>query len=506
LRSITVKYRNERKRRKGVFAVERTQRALKVFTLPPSLYLSSAGFGFCYAWKALTHAMQYDSTLLALAVIAVPLIMALSWRHIHPISDHRLLIGVVTALGVAGTFLLFYPSFLGSTFMGIVLGTTLVTCANVALMILYVDIYGSLGFFNTIIVLMIAYLFGSGAYWLVALMPALFLPGITLFMPVISAVCLLASVATLVHAKIPKHPAVADRHESTSVIPFPGKIVFVATCYAFACGINRPTSSDSIDITSQFFAAIAIGLFALLLLRKSGIYQGLKIAMPLMMCALLLEACFGEGGTSVISHICANSGYALLHVILIAYICDKTYRFGLSAIWSCGISRSIMYVGFYGGFYLASGAIPSLTSNQTTVHLAVLVITIIVIAVATVSWLIEGDPLLEFKRSDGRVPDDSGVGTLLRTSDVPADGADYLPQLKEFYDVLSLRCDEIKEEFNLSQREQEVLFLLARGHSIPRIEQELFISNSTVKTHVRHIYNKTGIHSRDELKILLNVD
>ena len=31
------------------------------------------------------------------------------------------------------------------------------------------------------------------------------------------------------------------------------------------------------------------------------------------------------------------------------------------------------------------------------------------------------------------------------------------------------------------------------------IREELFISESTVKTHLRHIYDKCNVHNRDEL-------
>jgi LuxR family maltose regulon positive regulatory protein len=48
----------------------------------------------------------------------------------------------------------------------------------------------------------------------------------------------------------------------------------------------------------------------------------------------------------------------------------------------------------------------------------------------------------------------------------------------------------------LSPREKEVLSLLAQGLSNPDIGQALFISPVTVKVHVRHIFEKLGVHSR----------
>lgn len=38
------------------------------------------------------------------------------------------------------------------------------------------------------------------------------------------------------------------------------------------------------------------------------------------------------------------------------------------------------------------------------------------------------------------------------------------------------------------------------------IERELYIANGTAKAHVRHVYQKFDIHSREELFDLLGVD
>jgi LuxR family maltose regulon positive regulatory protein len=50
----------------------------------------------------------------------------------------------------------------------------------------------------------------------------------------------------------------------------------------------------------------------------------------------------------------------------------------------------------------------------------------------------------------------------------------------------------------LSPRESEVYELLIQGRTNPEIAATLFIANSTVKVHVRHIYEKLRVHSRAE--------
>ena len=64
---------------------------------------------------------------------------------------------------------------------------------------------------------------------------------------------------------------------------------------------------------------------------------------------------------------------------------------------------------------------------------------------------------------------------------------------------LMVGCELLQKKFGLSDRETEIAFLLARGYSRPYIREKLFISKNTVATHIRHIYGKLDIHSKEEL-------
>lgn len=66
------------------------------------------------------------------------------------------------------------------------------------------------------------------------------------------------------------------------------------------------------------------------------------------------------------------------------------------------------------------------------------------------------------------------------------------------------RCDALAARYGLSPRERDVLYLLARGRSIDYIAQDLSISFNTAKSHIRHIYVKADIHSRQELLDLMD--
>jgi DNA-binding CsgD family transcriptional regulator len=51
---------------------------------------------------------------------------------------------------------------------------------------------------------------------------------------------------------------------------------------------------------------------------------------------------------------------------------------------------------------------------------------------------------------------------------------------------------------DLTRRELEVLGMLAEGETNARIAQRLVVSQDTVKTHVKHILRKLGVHNRSQ--------
>lgn len=55
------------------------------------------------------------------------------------------------------------------------------------------------------------------------------------------------------------------------------------------------------------------------------------------------------------------------------------------------------------------------------------------------------------------------------------------------------------KEHKLTPRETDVFVLLAQGRDVAHIESALYITRNTVKTHVRHIYEKLAVHTQQEL-------
>ena len=54
------------------------------------------------------------------------------------------------------------------------------------------------------------------------------------------------------------------------------------------------------------------------------------------------------------------------------------------------------------------------------------------------------------------------------------------------------------EDYHLSEREKEILHLMVEAYNYKAIAGKLFISYETVRTHVKNIYKKLHVTSRNE--------
>jgi DNA-binding NarL/FixJ family response regulator len=62
----------------------------------------------------------------------------------------------------------------------------------------------------------------------------------------------------------------------------------------------------------------------------------------------------------------------------------------------------------------------------------------------------------------------------------------------------AFRKKEVKHDFGLSKRENEVLELLVKGMSYKQIANHSFVSIDTVRSHIKNIYIKLQVNSATE--------
>ena len=79
----------------------------------------------------------------------------------------------------------------------------------------------------------------------------------------------------------------------------------------------------------------------------------------------------------------------------------------------------------------------------------------------------------------------------------------YFSPCETTYDATYVFCRAVSQnaavEVNLTDRETEVLTLYAMGLTQAKIAEELCIAPGTAHTHVKRIYSKTDLHSRQAL-------
>lgn len=96
----------------------------------------------------------------------------------------------------------------------------------------------------------------------------------------------------------------------------------------------------------------------------------------------------------------------------------------------------------------------------------------------------------------------SAEGVVGENASEAAEGAPTAASLQR-EELAEAHLDAFAQANRLSPREREILGLISKGRDVPYIEQELVLSKSTVKTHIRHIYEKCEVSSRQALIDLL---
>ena len=182
-------------------------------------------------------------------------------------------------------------------------------------------------------------------------------------------------------------------------------------------------------------------------------------------------------------------------IIIMLIVANLSYRYGASAIWLFGIERGIRQIFMMLGRGVTDGAH---TFNLLGGNGEVFISIVSAIAVVAATMIL---------MSEGELSSSWGVKVVHRTNG-QNDANAIAPEVSEAErkHELASRVAATAREYKLSAREEEVLLLLAQRKTVGIIERELFIANGTAKAHVRHIYQKLDIHTRQELFDMLGVE
>ena len=266
------------------------------------------------------------------------------------------------------------------------------------------------------------------------------------------------------------------------------KVLLCLAATALMLGYLRSGASpgNAVGAVASAAVLVALGLTAWCLPRLDD-RALFAVALVCVAAAFLLDPLISLVAPTVTLTL-ADIG-TILFEIIIWIVPFSLVRTGGSALLRAASARLAAVCGHAAGTLVAVGAGALAQASPELAQAAPLVILFIYIVM-----------LVAFTR---QVPI-AGGGALTGGSDdalsasasvgVPSEGS--LLAGQEYW---AAPCRLLAEEHGLTPRETEVLEQLAQGRDLAFMEEKFVLSRNTVKMHVRNVYAKLGVHSKQEV-------
>ncbi len=464
------------------------------------------GLGLGWTWRAAVAPFGTKGSLIGITGLILACAFAIAARQGLESPAVRLKTAWSTCiLGTIATAMLFLDLYAGQ--VHIVADLCAATCTSLS-MLLWADTFARRPISLTNAGLAAAYVSGALTYATMEALPNQMGQGLALAAPLVETL-----LYTLAIANEPISIALVGNESRSIRTTYPNNLVpdlpwravaIVAACN-FAAGVNRIHTGVSDDMVAMGLAGMLIAVVSWAFARKHSMYQVYRVFVPMMMAGLFTGVLLGQGNR--LAQVGINVAYAFSGAVLMLYVCDAARRFGGSAIGMyamCQLAvRPTFYMGSVAGSVAATHTSPWGMDYSAFLYAAMLTL----MAVTLLFWLSDGRHTVQEKvPCDNATP---GSAACEDTANLSAGGKNETDSFQGVHElmekIVARRCAALISEYRLSKREGEVLELLAWGASSKRIEEQLCVSGSTAKTHIRHIYAKMGIHSRDELDKLVNL-
>lgn len=261
------------------------------------------------------------------------------------------------------------------------------------------------------------------------------------------------------------------------------KILVCCIIMGLTCGLLRvfPVFGETFALHADAIYASIVLIFVLnailvvLVGRKNPVLFLYRFCMPVFIAGYGLLVT-GNPLTNVLAIACALGGSVLFECLVLLVFPYVAFKTKGSVIHLLGWCVAAQHTGSFVGFLLGEFSAAREIANQAQMAAFSL---LAVIAFMCLFFFI-------FKELDVINITEKKSGDPVRVVQTAGDRLLYLA-----------------EAYRLSPREAEVLKLLSNGRSLPYIEEELVISHSTARTHVKHIYDKLGVNSRQQLHDLV---
>lgn len=252
-------------------------------------------------------------------------------------------------------------------------------------------------------------------------------------------------------------------------------------------------------------ATLVTLLMAIVTLRRPHPTSVYRVCLPLLLVVLSLLPFFGDalgGLVGLIVIVC----YDVCGMVFLLYIVDCSRRLDLSAYLLAGAYLGGSALSLLAG--LGIGSVLRALSVDYGLSLLTLLAFAAIYPLAGVFMfglrkiqrrsMTDAD---ESARSGVDVREDASKCEGKHEANAFTQGSaeEIQSELRVIDDILESGVEVIAGENGLTRREREILGYLARGRSARYIAEDLVISENTVWAHVKRIYAKTGVHTKQEL-------
>lgn len=225
-----------------------------------------------------------------------------------------------------------------------------------------------------------------------------------------------------------------------------------------------------------FFAMAVMTVVAGVFLRDA-LFSAYRISM-LALCLGCLLMPFISDGTTYYAGMVIFAGFVNFLATLCALCIEVARNFNVAVSRFAALVFACLFTGQMLGFALGF----AVEDYFLSVDLAATTLVVVSVLFVTHGFLFTDLDLVRI-----------GIGEI--GAEDAAEGEANAERVLDEADV----CDMLVKRYALTPRESDVLPLLLQGRTISRIQEALYISAGTVSTHIRHIYQKTGVADRQGL-------
>lgn len=303
-------------------------------------------------------------------------------------------------------------------------------------------------------------------------------------------VCLIASVAIMsyLRQRARKNGRMPARVEGLSAPLLKDMAVPVATAAIFEgtvalvnvalVGTASANAAASVPVWLGNVAA-AVLLIVLILATREHPHptQAFRIIFPVLLAVLLMFLLLGDAFGTVAGLTLAIGNY-FVSFSLVFFLLHVSASRTVSVVVLMAAANAVTKTTLLSGFFLSD--LFTKVSYSTSITLTTITVVFAVYLLSMAAALIGG-----WRRSTPR----SDEPVVLADAGVPTS-----PALIAKRTVASMG-----DEYHLTKREKEMLGYLVRGWGSKQIASQLFLSENTVWGHIRHLYQKTEVSSKQEL-------